>query len=77
MRLLEGPKRLHAKSMEECMVEIERLEKTYAQILWGLIEKKSEDLRHVCDATRLPMPDLTPLYQSSCEFIYFLFNLCQ
>lgn len=60
-RLLDGPSRLHTKTLTKCMKEVQRLEKAQAQLLLGLILQKKDELEELCKATHLPMPDVSPL----------------
>ncbi|GMH43304.1 hypothetical protein BSKO_11226 [Bryopsis sp. KO-2023] len=66
-RLLEGPTRLHAKSMERCMMEVTRLEKAQAALLKDMIKARIRDLEELCVETHLPMPDVTPLLPTECD----------
>ncbi|GMH38817.1 hypothetical protein BSKO_06715 [Bryopsis sp. KO-2023] len=60
-RLLEGPTRLHSKSIDKCMAEVTRLEKAKAALLQDLIDERIQELALLCENTHLEMPDLTPL----------------
>jgi len=76
VRALEGPtkcshlgnsrckeliRRLHLQSIEKCKNEVRRLEKTKAKQLWDLIDLRRAELEHLCEETKLPMPNLCQL----------------
>ncbi|CAD7697456.1 unnamed protein product [Ostreobium quekettii] len=60
-RLMEGSSRLHARSIEQGMAEVSRLEQCKTQHLEDRINEKIIDLQELCIETHLPMPDLSPL----------------
>ncbi|CAD7704639.1 unnamed protein product [Ostreobium quekettii] len=66
-RLMEGPSRLHLKSLERCMKEVNRLEQEQAKLLLGLIAAKKSELEALCMETRLAMPDLSPLLPAEMD----------
>lgn len=60
-RLMAGPYRLHAKSLEKCMSEVSRLEGCKTAVMQELIASKAEQLRAMCAETHLKVPDVAAL----------------